>query len=1335
MYHSISTLRRTPFAVLAVVALAAGLLTAGPAAYADPPSSSSASDQTGQDPGVLTLDGVAPGPKTITLITGDQVTLRDAGTGSDAFAVDVDAAPRPDGHIPRFEGTGDDNAFYLYPDDARPAVESGMLDRDLFNLTYLAENGYTDAEIDSLPVIASYPEHRSTRSLAASADALPASKPTVELSSINSSGLAVAKDDAADFWSAIRPTTVGPGVRARALSTGLSKLWLDHRVEVSLAESVPMIGAPAAWGLGLDGTGVTVAVLDTGYDENHPDLAGKVVAAKGFDLFGDTSTHDGNGHGTHVASTIAGSGAASDGRHKGVAPGVDLMIGKVLRDNGSGLYTDVIAGMEWAATNGADIISMSLGASPIPDDPTAQAVEELTESTGALFVIAAGNDGPAEFTIGSPGIADSALTVAAVDKSDQLADFSSRGPLLEGGLKPDIAAPGVAITAARAKGTSPGVGDDPYYVGMRGTSMATPHVSGAAAILAQKHPDWTHAELKTALMSTSVDGGYSVYQQGAGRVDIARAVTRTVFATTPNADFGIVPADAAPATRQITYRNTGDADVTLTLAPSLRKVGGDPVPADTLTVDGQLTVPAGGTATATVTLTSAHLDVATYTGAVVATDETTGTSLSTPVGFRRQPPMHTLTVNVLGRDGQPAYATLVDAVDLIHQLGSFGQFGQWVSPGVWKTLVPVGATSVAVAFHWIDESHRNHFGYLLDPEVEVTGDTEITLDARTLQKFTFRTSRPAEVSPSGETITMVWQRTVTGGATHFGYVNSANFYQYWATPTEPVEVGDLQVYTGMPLAAPEVTMRVEGVSDLDLHPMTFPHNGTEFMMGYTGELFTGTRTLKLVDAGLGRPEDIAGRDLTGALALLEMDSLCAIRIDRMHNLRDAGAAGVLAWPSHEVNTSGCWNGPTIPLPVVETDVDRDRNIGIPYASVAPGEGRALRDRLTRKPIRITVTGTPVSPYVYKAVPFEIGQVPDSLTYDLTDGNVATEYAEYHATEPTTFTPRWLSYGHRAVQVPIVFSPPVDGPATRTHYVGPLSDRVVHTSEPAPYNMTKINLFTEPVRTHTTWNGTAAVPGSATYSDALAKLTYPDDPQYHRSITICSMCREGDKFYPVFQRIFGTGEYEMTNYIGPDLTHLYQGDREIPIETDGDIPGFTMPSEPGDYRLTLHDPGLRTRSEWTFHSEGTANQPNQAHGLYCPTSLFKQTNVCRAEPLVYATYDLGSRLGLDNTVKAPGAHWFKVNAYHAPSRTPMPKIAGVRMWYSQDDGRTWKPAQVKNKGNGQFEVKAVYKPKGGTGAVSLKLKVWDKAGNTLTQTTTRAFDLRYRHHDPIKQKAQ
>ncbi|MGW1926256.1 S8 family serine peptidase, partial [Streptomyces massasporeus] len=382
----------------------------------------------------------------------------------------------------------------------------------------------------------------------------------------------------------------------------------------------------------------------------HKDFGGR--AASGFDAVdNDETADDRNGHGTHVASTVGGSGAGSDGKEKGVAPGATLAVGKVLDDEGSGSESEIIAGMEWAAKDiDAKIVSMSLG-SPVPTDctdPMAQAVNTLTAETGALFVIAAGNSG-APGSIGSPGAADSALTIGAVDSADEAAYFTSQGPRYgDQALKPDLSAPGVGILAARSQLVS-GSG---LYTSMSGTSMATPHVAGVAALLAERHPDWTGAQLKTALMSSSKTLDASSYALGSGRVDVAAAITANVTAT-GSADLGFFawPYEAnKPVTKTVTYTNSSDTPVALNLA-----VEGMPAGVAAL-ADTTLTVPAHGTASTTVTGDGAKAPVGQSSGRVTAT--AAGTVVAhTALGLVKEEERYTLTVHVKDRDGAatPAY--------------------------------------------------------------------------------------------------------------------------------------------------------------------------------------------------------------------------------------------------------------------------------------------------------------------------------------------------------------------------------------------------------------------------------------------------------------------------------------------------------------------------------------------------------------------------------------------------------------------------------------------------------------------------------------------------------
>lgn len=229
------------------------------------------------------------------------------------------------------------------------------------------------------------------------------------------------------------------------------------------------------------------------------------------------STNNAPGHGTHVAGTIA----SNDTTYAGVAPGTKLLIGKVLYTDGGGYTSDVDAGIQWCIDNGADIISMSLGggASPNCNSSTDQLIDTAAKS-GILSVIAAGNSGPGSQTIGSPGCARGALTVGATNKTDVIASFSSRGTTLDGRLKPEITAPGVSIKSTAITAA---------FGILSGTSQATPHVSGLAAVLKSLNRSWTPAMIKAAIINSANQSQISGYDNtyGFGRVDFLEAANNT----------------------------------------------------------------------------------------------------------------------------------------------------------------------------------------------------------------------------------------------------------------------------------------------------------------------------------------------------------------------------------------------------------------------------------------------------------------------------------------------------------------------------------------------------------------------------------------------------------------------------------------------------------------------------------------------------------------------------------------------------------------------------------------------------------------------------------------
>ncbi|MFI1359869.1 S8 family serine peptidase [Streptomyces sp. NPDC020898] len=644
----------------------------------------------------------------VTLVTGDRVDL-----SGDAVAIEPGAGRESMG-FHQFERDGHQ---YVVPNDALRMVAGGQVDDRLFDVTGLVAAGYDDARTAVLPAIVTYADATlGSRSLRATDGA----RVTRALPSVDGAAVAVTKESAATFWDGVTAGSRTTGLRA---ASGIAKLWLDGKRQVSLDRSVPQIGAPAAWQAGYDGTGVTVAVLDTGVDATHPDLAGRIKEAVNFTDAPDAD--DTVGHGTHVASTVAGGGA----KYKGVAPGASLLIGKVCPDR-SCSDSAILAGMEWAAPR-AQVVNMSLGGDDTPgEDVLEQAVNTLTEETGALFVLAAGNDGSADGSVDSPSTADAALSVGAVDKQDVMASFSSRGPREDGAIKPEITAPGVDIVAARAAHAgSDYVEVEPGYTSVSGTSMATPHVAGAAALLAGQHPGWRAAELKAALMaSATATSGANVNAQGAGRVDAARGVRQSVLASPTALPLGTQAApadDDIPVVRTVTYRNEGADPVTLDFAAKVTGPDGAVSPAGMFTVTpARATVPAGAATTVTVTAdTRVQSGTGVFEGALVGADAAGGVSVRVPLTITKATPTHKLTVKVVDRAGNPAadYWTNIFSLD-----GSVYRF-VYDPSGSGTVSLPAGRYTVDASVITPSDGSTT---ILARPTLTVTGDSEIVLDAR-----------------------------------------------------------------------------------------------------------------------------------------------------------------------------------------------------------------------------------------------------------------------------------------------------------------------------------------------------------------------------------------------------------------------------------------------------------------------------------------------------------------------------------------------------------------------------------------------------------------------------
>ncbi|MFJ3476845.1 MULTISPECIES: S8 family peptidase [Streptomyces] len=711
----------------AVVAAAAVVLTAcmtGPAT----------ADTGGPDTALpVTTKGLGAAGRTVhtvTLITGDRVLVDSRGRAGGIER----AKGRED--MPFFTHT-QNGRTYVVPRDARRLIADGTLDQRLFDITGLAAAESRKAHRAGLKVIVGY---RGSAAGSARAEVRASDGTTVRrtLSALDADAVtsAAATDSTGSLWDAL---TRQRGDGSAATTSGIAHIWLDGTRKASLDRSTGQIGAPAAWARSYDGTGTKIAVVDTGIDATHPDLTGRVVAERNFSASPDAL--DRVGHGTHVASIAAGTGA-KDARFKGVAPGARLISAKVLDDRGVGDDSAIIAGVDWAVAQGADVINMSLGGPDTPGiDPMEAQVNKVSAEKGVLFAIAAGNSGPGRGTVASPGSADAALTVGAVDDDDLIADFSGVGPRTgDGGVKPDITAPGVAITAAAAAGT--GGQSPPGYTTKDGTSMATPHVAGAAAILKQKNPAWTGARIKAVLTGSAEGGSHSVFQQGAGRLAIDKAIDRTLVSEPVSVGLATQQwphTDDTPVTKEVTYRNSGTADVTLDLSLAAPTGGdGQPAPAGFFTLDAQrVTVPAGGTAAVNLTADTrlgGTVD-GSYSATVVASGD--GVSVRTPAAVERESESYDVTFRTLGRDGAPSTAWQADLKGY-RESASGLRFFPDLSSGTTTVRLPRGTYSLAADMLVDPADPRKGADLINNPELSVTGPTTVTLDARTTRPVTVK---------------------------------------------------------------------------------------------------------------------------------------------------------------------------------------------------------------------------------------------------------------------------------------------------------------------------------------------------------------------------------------------------------------------------------------------------------------------------------------------------------------------------------------------------------------------------------------------------------------------
>nr|WP_083207927.1 S8 family serine peptidase [Fictibacillus arsenicus] len=1201
-------------------------------------------------------NAASSGEQTITLITGDVVKITTIEGGKQI--INVEPADR-NGSGTQVLTLGEDT--YVIPSSAMPYVAAEKLDMDLFNVTELIKNGYDDKKMSSLPVIVEYEESKA-RSAQQSQPTPKGAKKARVLESINGAALSATKKEADTFWEDITPEDAPAQKTASeslSFEQGIEKIWLDGRVEANLEQSIPQIGANTVWESGFTGKGVKVAVLDSGIDPNHPDLSGQIEEAKSF--VPDETVDDKHGHGTHVASTVLGTGAASEGKNKGVAPEARLLVGKVLNDAGSGLDSWIIDGMEWASDN-AKIVSMSLGSSEPSDgtDPMAQAVNRLSEDKGTLFVIAAGNAGY-EGAIGSPGAADAALTIGAVDKSDKIAYFTSKGPRYgDKAIKPDLSAPGVGIVAARSA-LSSGTGS---YRSMNGTSMATPHVAGAAALLLQKNPDWTGTQLKEALMSTSKKLNYSPYHIGTGRLDVPAAANSTVRAT-GSISFGFFKwphDDAQPVQKTVTYTNDADTAVTLNLQADFNNANGNAAQSGMLLLsETQITIPANGTKSVTVTLDPQLGELGSrYEGHLMATDAEGNQVAHTSMGMVKEEEKYTLTLNAKDRDGNPTltYAALFSK-DMDPEIVAVnGTTELRLRPGTYSAMSLMDV-----------DTNTDHRGIALvgNPEITLDGPQTVELDASKAKEI--KVEVPKNTEPSYQR--MEYYRSIDGKT--MSHINLLPVWidKMYAAPTEKVENGEFEYLTRWRLIKPYLEINFKG-KVLDDIPLA----------GSTP--LDGKYNLSTVYAGNGTAADYENKDVKGKIVVVDRNTE-ATPSEQAVAAHGAGAKLLIIVNNEDKEFSVFAGNPDY------------SDIPLAVAAISKSEGDELIKAALSGNLNLNVEGEVNTPYVYDLMEVHQGSIPEDLTYAPTNDELVkidTRYKSDREAPGGEF--RYDLRPHTFGAVGFLYK--LDLPSVRTEWVSAVKDtRWYHHAEVLDSQWE----VRQPAVTYEK--------GGKMKEDWFSPVVRP-----RLGVGYWTPKRQGNGFQlniPAWADS-GNGSTGGTGYDESvkNQTHkLYQGDTLIKEGKSQALNVFSgISEERKEYRLVTdakRDPNrwstsVSTHTEWTFWS---------GKGEDYQTLL----------PFYSLDYKVETDMD-GNTLAAPSTT-LELSVAKIDGVAGYGNLEGATLDVSFDEGESWKAVLLKRTADDRWIAK-INNPKTSK-SVSLRATAWDDEGIKISQEIIKAYGLK------------
>ncbi|MGV9351426.1 S8 family serine peptidase [Streptomyces spiralis] len=1228
------------FSRLLPIFVLAGALAIVP--VTSPGSAKAATAAAPDEPGAVTKTEV------VTLVTGDVVRLDTLVNGTQQASVVATAPSSSNAGTYTYLRDGD---VYVEPASALPLLAAGKLDHRLFDVSALVRQGYSDDDRTTLPLIVTY--RSGTRLTSKSAPAGVQLRAT--FAGVGALAVTQPKHAQASFLADVLKRS------------DVEKVWLDARTYAagSALTRKRAKHLEARTKGSHDGTGSTIAVLDTGIDASHPDFAGRINAMR--DFTGANDPTDRLGWGTHSASVAAGSGAASDGQYAGAAPGAHLAVGKVYDDTGLGYESWGIAGLEWAVASGADVIDVNVaGAITRGDDPLTQAVDTLSKKSSALFVVPTGQTGHAEpgtSNVNAPGAAAAALTVGGVDADTGLWWGQSRHGVMgdRGAVKPELIAPAVDVI-----GAIPGGG----YASAYSTIPAGAYAAGAAAVLHAAHPDWSPSLLKTTLTSTAtpVDES-STFTVGGGTVNLSRALTQPVTIDQGVTSFGHITrpyhADQLRQQRKLTYQNHAKKALTLNVSTNL---------AGTTVQPSTVNLAPGTSAEVTVTLDATMLDAGEYSGRIAATGPTG--EVATAVGFVKQDNTVDVTIRMLDRDGRPGSGWA--RVTSYHEDDSTYYPEDLIftpDQKEWTLRMPEGDYNVFGAVGTADASGNQFTDMSIVglPKLAVHAPNfSVTLDARTAQPMTLSTPKPSAT----HNLAIRWDRGDPGDP-HAVFdewqsdMTVGTPLRMSMSPTEKVTDARFAVTSMWDAGVPLLQAKSS-------------HGRLEAWYG-GGPLTDGRHRYRLVDA------DAQPKQVDGAVALVQQRS--DMPLDALvQDLAQAGAVAVAVYPAKTGELVPVLYGPRVVT-----------------MSMPRSEGLELRSAAQRPGAWIELTETPRSPYAYDVSFVENRQIDRDLGYQVHPSDVATVATRIYSSGTGEGEIGWIVSQHKnrtcgCTSALVADKVPTLG-YTRTQYV--TADPDVQAATAWQFDVGRVPVRPREFPTYRRGDHTTLEFLKAPYSPGVSGGHQPNSQS--------GTTRHGDVIgfdYAAFTDAAGNWSREVPG--ASVSTTLYAGDTELystPLPY-GDVP---VPPSSNRYRLVSDVTnaasvvGLMSsaHTEWTFRSANAGADPK-----ILPLLDIDYTDIADAQSghsaLDYTnSARRGDHVSLDlNVAPQPGSSG-------GPVRTVLVQV-------SYDDGATWQNASVDKHPAGRYTATYSHPHKGQF--VSLKVHTADTDGNTTDQTLIHAYRL-------------